>query len=571
MVFKKLPDNLKPFYSEFFRNKKQYHDRIISGFDSETTNDGKIILLANESESTSAYPTIDELLAFLVKKDHDSQQHLNFFFNLDFDVAAIFKSMVNQIKFETGSWKLKYGSYEIYYLEGKLLRIIHGHKISEFFDLANFLSGSLNTLSKKYLNDVKADQEIVDKSHMENIPFEVIRKYCIKDALLTAKLGKILFDMVENFSLILLGYKASPVNWFSKATLSEFYLKLLIPEKVLKPKYNKLVLEYAYKSYHGGMFENFVKGPVKCSTIDLNSAYPSQIRELIALDGEWLHVTEFKKDATYGFYKVRVIYNGFIPYELKGKVYYPKTTEKHLYYATQNELIAFKNYEVIDGWVFYPYKTEYPFKNLIDKLYNIKIQAKQNNDPNLYWLAKIILNGIYGKFVQTSGNRAGSLFNPVFGAVITANTRIKIFQSVKLFNKVYSIDTDSITGVLKNKFKNSDALGEWSLKEQNVNKTIIQNGLSLNNKNEFINTRGFSKYKVNKFQKNNLTINIEIYRPKHIRECVKQHIVNSINTFITETKVIDLNASKRIFFGKFNWGKITFSMPFGDELIVDEE
>ena len=572
MQFKQLPSNVKPFY-KLFRHKKEYGDRDIRGYDTETAHNGDLLVLADDKGSTGLRPSIDKRIKFLVKNEANvNKKLLNFFFNLGFDTDTIFKPLANQIQLNKGSWKLKYGKYTITYLSKKLLRIQYSHHIVEYWDLANFLSGSLESLANKYLGDTKDDKEIIDKNHMENVDFNIMQKYCIKDALLTKKLGEWLFNHVEDFSLKILGRKASPTNWYSKATLSEFYLKKIISVWVLKPRYSLNVLDYAYKTYHGGLFECYVKGPVHETTIDINSAYPSEIMNLVNLNrGEWVHVNTFQPNAYYGFYHVRIRYNGYIPYMFKNRIYYPVTKKRYEYYATQNELKEFGDFEILDGYVWYPYKIEYPFRDLINKLFALKAEAKVQKDEPLYWLTKVILNGIYGKFVQTAGDRVGSLFNPVYGAIITANTRLKIYRAVKrYFNEVYSIDTDSITGKLKeniNMQEFNEDLGNFGIKGES-DKIIIMNGISINSKGEFLNSRGFSRAKVNNYIKDDDKITISLFRPKHLRECLKQKNIKLINSFNRENRIVNLNEGKRIFAGKFEWNKLLHSFAYGDEFIV---
>lgn len=576
--FKELPENIRPFYKKL-RLEKEYQDRDVMAYDTETTSKGNLILLASNVGSTRPYPSFDEILEFLMRNE-SAKKSLNFFFNIRFDVDAMFKPVSNKIELEDGFWRLRYKNYEIMSFEGKLLKIknMETKNVKKFWDLAQFLDGSLQSLSKKYLNDVKDDEEIEDKGVMENVDINVLRRYCIKDCILTQRLGLWLFDQVERFSDVLLGYKSSPANWYSKASLAEYFIKRMVPEKVLKPRYSYPILKYAYKSFHGGMFESYVKGRVVCDTIDINSAYPTQIRELLDLSrGKWKRTTKFEPDAYYGFYKCRAKYNGFMPFITPYKVVYPVTNKKYLVYLTQNEIMAYTDIDadIIDGYAWFPEEIEKPFKPVIDKLYDMKKKAKKEKDEPLYWLTKVIMNSIYGKFVQVAGDKAGSLFNPVYGSVITANTRIQIYESMSLFDEVYSIDTDSVTGKLKDPtaIEESDELGKWSIKELGKEKIIIMNGLTVDvdsatGKKDFIDTRGFRKHSAQVLRMDDEKVVLKIKRAKHMRECLRQHRLGDVNRFVEEEKIIDLNASKRVFEQKFSWDGLIWSKPYDDSYIA---
>ncbi len=560
---------------------RMHGDVVMHGYDTETDSHGNLLVVANETRALGNRPYLSEILDFLFQPD--DLPVIGWFFNIRFDVDAIFKPVVDKLNLVEGGWELEYMNYKIRYYDGKFLRLAKGHKTIYYFDVSNFLDGSLETLAQKYLHTSKKDDKIEDKSHMEiyyDSDPEMVEEYCRYDAYITQQLALWLYDSVESMSQRVLGFRASPAKWYSKASIAEFIIKHAIDHKYLKPDVPLKAIEYAYRSYKGGMFELYVKGKVEdATTIDINSAYPTQIRELIDVNnGEWRHVDYFDPRAYYGFYRTRANYNGFMPARASdGRIYYPHTYDRYEYYATQQEIEKFgiDNFEVLDGWVYYPDEQVKPFKNLIDKLYQIKKESK-GKDPTMYWLVKVIINSIYGKFVQTRGGKVGDLFNPIWGSVITTNTRLQIYDLAQKFDEVYSIDTDSITGRISDErlaeIPLDDELGHYSVKERNVSKILVMNGISMVKENDefkILNSRGFSRGQITEFKIVDNKIIVNVRRPVHLREALRQGIIDKINQFNIMEKSINLDEAKRIFTESFSFDRKIESFPYNDELFGD--
>ena len=78
---------------------------------------------------------------------------------------------------------------------------------------------------------------------------------------------------------------------------------------------------------------------------------------------------------------------------------------------------------------------------IIDEI--IDAETEQNSDVKK--CVKIILNSLYGKFIQVSGdyNQTGRLFNPLYAAKITAGARLNCHDYC--IKSGYSIDTEQKT------------------------------------------------------------------------------------------------------------------------------
>ncbi len=401
---------------------KTFGDVAQEAFDTETDSRGDLLVLCNSKRATSRYPEFKEVIRFLWKES----KQLNWFFNLRFDADAMFK-LAFQTKVKHGIKDkvitLVYGKYLIECFDYKLLKITYRGLVKNFWDLARFLDGSLDSLAQKYLGEKKTGLEF-DKNRMETYDFGAVVSYCIRDSYLTRKLAEFLNEKIELVSEQLTGKKKSPAQYYSKASLSEFYVCEVVDNSLLQPyrglgKITIPLLRDAYRSFHGGMFQVFNKGLLtNTSTYDINSAYPYEIKNLLPLDGVWVRKEkEYDLSADFGIYHVNQRFLGFSPVRLHGTIIYPVTKKKYENYITKPELSYLielgENVEVLDAWEHFRSSEFRPFESFINLLYEAKTESKKKHDLALYWLYKVIMNSLYGKFVQSRGDRAGRIFNPV--------------------------------------------------------------------------------------------------------------------------------------------------------------
>jgi hypothetical protein len=557
-------------------SSKMFGTVYARGFDTETDSRGDLIVLADDREYL-IYPDIHERLEFLLKSpSNDAEPWLGFFFNLDFDFASIVKPIVENIEFNpmTGRAFIKYDGFTISYIPHKTFSISapRSKRTAHFYDVSNFLSGTLDSLARKYLGLSKNDIDlgITDKGRMEQYDPHVIGRYCVNDALLTRQLAEWLINTTESFAERFIGVKCSPAKFTSKAALAEFYAWHSIPADLLRPSIPMPVMDIAYSAYHGGLFDLHARGRARVAILDINSAYPSVMRDLMPIRGHWRRVRGYDPDADYGFYRVHARYNEYMPFTVHGKVYYPRTNSKYPYVATQSEMrewLADAGADVVDGWVLHvdpSYRDARPLKAFIDALYQMKLNAKREGDTTTYWLSKVIMNSLYGKFAQYAGGLPGSLFNPVWAAEITARTRIKLYHMAREIgeNRVISFDTDSISfipdGVDFNRLRpylDGEELGKWDfkVKPDDAQELIyVQNGVVLSGDlKEFYHTRGFQKTTLRKFELAPDGIRVRYMRPVHLREALRRKDTASINRFMEFEKLIVYESDKRIWARNF--------------------
>ena len=501
---------------EFRKHKLQKLTRNIKrkvhGLDTETLNgycklladgDGNYIL----SKSINSVSSLDfaKFLNFLTS--HRFRSSHNFFFNLNYDVNAIIKYMPKKYLNELyNELHTNYLDTEIFYIPKKVLRLTKNKNVYKFYDIMQFLKGSLESNAKKYFELEKyivpidgaqlGTSKVYWHRHLNNII-----KYCINDAKLTKRLG----DMVNN--TIIENLHIYPCTYMSKASLCKEFVR----KRVNIPDINKIprnALKYGFYSYAGGRFEVIKKGNVgKCKLYDINSAYPFTIYNLLDVNnGKWKRVNCMHEKADYGFYiaKIFIKYNTISPIGIPikaGVIAYPIM---HLTkFITKKELLAYEkfiDFEIIDGWEFFSNGELYPFRNFIKHVYKLKQETpKSEYEYDLYKINMNSLSGcFYEKYIRKEDYTnaieperlnqlpelppkisiiTGKLFNPIYATLITADTRINLFKSsIGHFSNVVAYATDSILFDGNVEMETNNKLGGWGL-QANDNTIVLKGGI----------------------------------------------------------------------------------------------
>jgi hypothetical protein len=554
-----------------------------TGLDTETYQ-GYCRLICDDSGRFEYLKNFEDILKFLTHSRF--RNSFNWFFNIRFDFESIIK-LIDDINILTDLYNnkwIKYDNYKISYLDGKYINIIDDNNHSfHYYDVANFFQTSLNEASKKYLNKTKNDninsaQLNIDLDYWLKNKEEII-KYCIQDAILTKQIADYLLNLMKK------SVNFIPLKMYSKGSYSqEYFLK-----NCYIPTINNIdpnVLKYAYNSYSGGRFELIQRGYFDNSyTYDIKSAYPYQMANLIDITkGKWQYTKAYRDNAYYGYYLCNIIYYDEIlsPFmqRVSGLNIYPNGIFQQ--YLTQNEIYFIRNnfntvdIEVIDGYVFYPTKEIFPLRNKILDLYFWK---ERETDEDIKYMVKIILNSLYGKFIQKVGGNTGSLFNPMYAAEITANTRLELLNFVlnnnvgknKILKNLIGFSTDSVHSRIKLSETNNNPdwqnLGDFKLDFEGRGIFIMSDIYSVWNKKEKKDKfRGFS-IKIDGESTNIQQIcgksilepkyNYYQFRPMHLGESLKRidHDYKKVNVWSRMQKTIDLNGDmKRLWDKNFETG-----------------
>lgn len=285
----------------------------------------------------------------------------------------------------------------------------------------------------------------------------------------------------------------SPISAFNREILSNIDLPTIddLPDEVA---------ELAYQCCKGSWIEAFQLGLFEDTLdFDIRSAYGSELAKLVDFRyGKWIPEEEYEqrlKVAKYGYCKGTVtIDKPFSPimYKSNTQLYTPTGTWETV--LTMNEIdFIYKwklgTFEIENGWWWVPAKTEatetilsivpdyikntvdYPLKNILNKLYQRKQQSANSFEDNIL---KRIIAGIWGKMLEYTERGLGELFNPVWGAEVETNIKLKVADFVLSNNLQDNLLSITVDGAL---IKNTDQpcfpplkameSGEFSIAEDN--------------------------------------------------------------------------------------------------------
>lgn len=375
-------------------------------------------------------------------------------YNLKYDSGALLYHLPDQeLRQLWAEGVVKHDGYKYKYIPHKLLRISSGKLTASFWDISQFYKMSLNKASGIYLGKQKID--IATKKFTEKYVrrfWRSIAKYCIQDATLTAELGEYLVNKLDQFGITsstLYSCASISFKYFCEntnvVTVSRFW------------KTHKKALGMACDAYEGGKFEVTARGSFeRLYEYDITSAYPYEIARLVDItDATVEYSPRYDKEAVYAFYRVHIdntlashlpcgIMTRGVRIYPAGEYYLTITKQEYEYMLTLPVRVT-----ILDGVHFYVKRKRYPYKKVIATLFKLKSDYK-NKDKMLYNTTKIIMNSFYGKCVQCIEQPdktvvAGSGWNPIYGAVITANTRIKVTALQNLMQQdCVAVHTDSV-------------------------------------------------------------------------------------------------------------------------------
>lgn len=495
----------------------------------------------------------------------------------------------------------------VLYFDIENRKYIIGRKV-KFFDLWQFfkfepISSSLDNVSKKYLNDNKTPMEELgyDKGCL---PIDkTVIEYCIKDCKLTQELCSMIIKACNDIGLL---FNAP----YSCATISADYFfdiqKIKNPYMFLwqygynMSRKNLDIFRYAFYAYKGGRTEVTKRGNYdNVFENDVCSMYPSNMLKLYDIfEVEWVKINHEKElnafdktNIAYGFFRCNIkLNNNYVnplPYNNNGYYIYGYGNFEN-YYLIMEEIDQIRNLElgevkIIEGYIgLKTIKNAYCFKETIESLYTNRKKYPKTDFRNP--LMKIILNSIYGRFIEVNCNKghdtddidlmnddydfldddvikksysAGKYFCPVYAAYITGLSRVKLFDAIYPIKETFIASfTDSIFSTEQPKIKIGEQLGEWENDKGEL--TILGSGvyrMEYYNKKEKLRTRGYhikeTALGVNYFGLNGMSLDelivngCDTTKVKKLKESVIQEKIEEFNTFIEEHKDLNLNFDKK--------------------------
>lgn len=360
----------------------------------------------------------------------------------------------------------------------------HKKRTWHFNDSYLLLKHSLDDLTKTF--NVQHKKMDMDRNNLEKYDRNKVAEYMKYDTI-----G--LYEVLIKFKEWIGKYKVPIQPTIAKQSLEMWKKTLRRPVICLSDDAE----EFVRKAYHGGRNEIFkMKTYDNVYTYDFNSLYPSIMLDSLMPTGKPVY-TKVYKDDSLGFFKAKIkipdMYIPPLPIHRNMKLIYPVGIIEGVY--STNEL----NYAIdlgceVDVEEGYTFSSDYIFKEYIEHLYGLKVNAK---DKVTKLIAKLLMNSLYGKFAQKriqeyiiykSGFKEPKDFNslifwkpelslfkkekhsnanfiiPSLSATITANAGIKLHKAFKKLKEqnIYYTDTDSI--ITTKRMKTSNKIGE--LKEE---------------------------------------------------------------------------------------------------------
>jgi hypothetical protein len=418
------------------------------------------------------------------------------------------------------------------------------------YNLKNLFNTDLETTAKNY--NLSYYSKLGEQYHIINLKrFNENMRYRNKvieaNKLDNLVIKDIAIKLIDDFVSIAGIY---PKTIYTAGSLARSYLLTLKDLKFnIKSTLGKninydKVLDYSMRAYHGGKIESYILGYVKeAKTIDIASAYPYALSLLPQLTNKVVVSKDIKLLRSYYYVFINCNIKIDSPTLIHPIIIASPINKTNISpYGYFNAIITKIEYdyliengasvEVID-FIGIKHKEIYPYKNMIDTLFNVRIETKTSN-PSLSNLYKIILNSLYGITYELTdlyqednneiiwrGYRAGDFFNPIIASYITAFTRTYLSKvSNNIINnggKVYLNMTDSIIyegEVSLPIFSNKKELGRFH-NPTTVKDIIILGAGRYEYYNDFTNkytikSRGFSVKIKNKSFYNSLNLKGEV-------------------------------------------------------------
>jgi len=581
--------------------------RDIYAFDTETFL-GKAVLIgvAGEDYKDHVIPeNMLDVLRFLTKTRFCGSH--NFFFNLKYDRDAIIKHLPNRninILKAYSQTVLRFGDlgFRIRLTGNKSMTISRGRfekkgfksvRSAFFSDISAFYhEGSLENTVKRVLNiEYRKSLDIGEGVSRENITREIV-DYCLDDCFYTYLLSKNLTDLALKFV---------PVKRFhSTASISKSFMR-----KTLKNPYlfhPTQIQQFALRSYNGGRFEILQKGSFeRLYTVDINSAYPDVIKDLVVPKGLIKINLEYEPDSIYSYFNADVEISGdFVLSPFKhllkdknGLLVFPTGKFRDVY-LSKCEFEVLKDLDCrihIKKAIHLFNDNPRPWVEGVSEMYSKRKELKQAGDRDEYIL-KIILNSLYGIVIQEdktvsvssswtlseemnpenrienvggklkivkTGWKAGQWFNPLIASEITSRTRCKLFEDFHEHeDNIVMIATDSVTMDKPVPVKDSGVLGGYKHYKP-ASGLVLANGIYQFDNGETGKRGLLSDSDIDLFElcrgcaKDKITLTKT--RPKSLREGLPFKSANPnslINIFLPYERDISVNMdSKRVWIDDF--------------------
>lgn len=435
---------------------------------------------------------LDKFLDYLYQKGLSKITNIVFFHNIDYDLSVILynyhKNFLGRknihIVYKDFFIKFVYSntSFCVIKKENKRFICIDSFRFvqTSLESFGELIGAKVHKLEKpSFLGERKP------KSQEEKLYFE---QYARNDVLLLWEIANWILGLHKEYNVYITYSNANLSERIFRHYYLKHYMKLELPPKEW--------IEPCILSYHGGKNGYYLDKSQGVyllrdgCEIDIISAYPYALSELPNFSSGRYKEVDKVVDEYEGVYivsgyclndKYPVIFtHDFKPISYGEKIEDLCLTSYELKEALRNNEIEIKK---VKGLVYIPdNKFDNPLKEFVDDFFKKKEQAKNLDERTFY---KIILNSLYGKFIQaidyeddvnylltndgmvevTKEYLAGNCFHPLIATLTTGFVRVMIHQLEHKFDAVHT-STDSIICKYKKAIEKccKDGLGGLELK-----------------------------------------------------------------------------------------------------------
>lgn len=396
-----------------------------------------------------------------------------YFHNLQYDLISLFyqhapKFLLEEFDFEINSWNVK-GIYAAIVFatlkrEGKTIHLR---------DSFAYYKTSLKKLAKLFCPDLpKLEPPDGLGEKIFTAADSKFVAYSIRDAVIVERVGLELKRWHTSFEV---GQTVSAPHMAAKI------FKRMMRKDITLP--DKKILYAALHSYHGG--KNLItiqKGWYEnVKLIDIISAYPWAMLQMPSFtDSNGYRkikaINPKKPPPVNGIYKISGITDKCKWPIIYNNKFQSVSGEFSDIWITGPELVQAMNSGETDITEVYGYFYEEeksatnPFIDYVNTFFNLKAQADKDSDKASREFYKLMLNSLYGKFIQTRGDKdnlgyyydlddakifheknivAGGLFHPFIASLITGYVRAKIHALEHKYKSMHTA-TDGIYTQEKN-------------------------------------------------------------------------------------------------------------------------
>lgn len=441
-----VPENLQ--YTGYRKPKTVKQMKNIYGYDTEQTTGGELICAVNHKGDKYEVKTLAKSLLYGVK------DHINLFcYGIQFEINHILKQIPEENRNELRSLgKTTYDNIT-YTLRGKnYLGISRNNQHVYLWDIAQFYGGSLKHNSERYLSTTKIEPpyDNMTKEYAKSHHKEIV-DCCIQHADLTYKLTLLFFAELDKMNI-----KTTKLYSTASVAAKAFHQNCVWDDST-KLYRHKLDFVHAFQNaYAGGMFINPFRGSDYLYSYDVVSMYPYHMTNLKEIKNATYTVsTEYQPKAYYAALLCIIcvtdtklqpvgLLSGFTRYYPAGRFSKWITLQEYNFLVECGYQV-----QIMQGYWVTPQRHHYPFRKYINQLIELKSHYKGVDDMK-YNLVKLIMNSMYGKFIQLNPNpegtiNAGTEYNPVYAGYITACARIQMCRLArKIPGLTFAVHTDSI-------------------------------------------------------------------------------------------------------------------------------